>query len=214
MEITAISGTIGFQTYGSVNSAERISTRIIKNRDVDGDSRLNVEELGSRAEILNKVDTNGDNFADQEELFSALKTRLEENSNITIEISLNINVIKASLGSLLADFLDRSASDTQTGLSADNRISNGENQINSDLSERYINALITAGIDDGGVFSGSSSGLSSTSEVRDSLNSLPARENDGRQLLLNLLIDELGTPQDEASSILSTLQSQPFQIIA
>lgn len=213
MEITAISGTIGFQTRGSVNSAERISTRIIKNRDIDGDSRLNVEELGSRSEILNKVDINGDNFADQEELFSALKTRLEENSNTTIEISLNINVIKASLGSLLANFIDRPASDTQTGLSTDNRISNGENQINSDISERYINALITAGIDDGGVF-GTSSGLSSTSEVRDSLSSLPARENDGRQLLLNLLIDELGTPPNEASTILTTLQSQPLQIIA
>jgi hypothetical protein len=50
--------------------------------------------------------------------------------------------------------------------------------------------------------------------VRDSVSFLSTTQTDGRQLLLNLLIEELGTPRDEAIAILSTLQNQPFQAVA
>ena len=213
MEISAISGSISVQSHVSQQSAERISTRVLETRDIDGDNRLNVDELGRQSGVFNKIDLNGDNFVDQQELFTALAKRLGERNNITIEISLNINIIKANLGSLLASVLDRTESETLTNLLNGNGISTDNAQVSSNVRERYINALITAGIDDGGVF-GSTGGLTTSSELRDSVNVLSTTQTDGRQLLLNLLIDELDTPRDEATTILNTLQNQPFQTLA
>jgi len=213
MEISAISSSISVQPRVSQQSAERISTRVIEARDIDGDNQLSANELGRQSGVLSKVDSNGDGFADQQELFTALAKRLEENNTTTIEISLNINVIKANLGSLMANVLDRIESDNLTNLANENALSSDGTQVDSNVRERYINALITAGIDDGGVF-GSEEGLTTSTEVRDSVNSFSATQIDGRQLLLNLLIDELGTPRDEATSILDTLQNQPFQTVA
>ena len=213
MEISAISGSISVQSHVSQQSAERISARVLEARDIDGDNRLNIDELGRQSGVFNKIDSNGDNFADQQELFSALAKRLGERNNTTIEISLNINIIKANLGSLLASVLDRADSDILTNFFNENANSTLDNQVNSNVRERYINALITAGIDDGGVF-GSTGGLTTSSELRDSVNVLSTTQTDGRQLLLNLLIDELDTPRDDATAILSTLQNQPFQALA
>ena len=213
MEITAITGSFSVQSPVSQRSAEIISTRVIETRDIDGDSRLNADELGSQSGVLSKVDSNGDDFADQQELFTALTKRLEEKNNVTIEISLNIHVIKANLGSLLANVLDRADSGTLTDLLNEDTILAEDNKVNPDVSERYINALITAGIDDGGVFGGTG-GLTTSTGVSDSLNPLSTAQTDGRQLLLNLLIEELNTPPDEATAILTTLQSQPFQAVA
>ena len=213
MEISAITGSIGVQSLVSKRGAEIISTRVIEARDIDGDSRLNADELGSQSGVLSKVDSNGDDFADQQELFTALTKRLEEKNNVTIEISLNIHVIKANLGSLLANVLDRADSGTLTDLLNEDTILAEDNKVNPDVSERYINALITAGIDDGGVFGGIG-GLTTSTGVSDSLNPLSTAQTDGRQLLLNLLIEELNTPRDEATAILTTLQSQPFQAVA
>lgn len=213
MEISAISSSISVQSRVSQQNAERISARVIEARDIDGDNRLNVDELGRQSGVFNKIDSNGDNFADQQELFTALAKRLGERNNITIEISIDINVIKANLGSLLASVLDRTESETLTNLLSGNGISSDNVQVDSNARERYINALITAGIDDGGVFA-STGGLTTSSELRDSVNVLSTNQTDGRQLLLNLLIDELGTPRDDATAILSTLQNQPFQTLA
>ena len=213
MEISAITGSIGVQSLVSKRSAEIISTRVIEARDIDGDSRLNADELGSQSGVLSKVDSNGDDFADQQELFTALTKRLEEKNNVTIEISLNIHVIKANLGSLLTNVLDRADSGTLTDLLNEDTILAEDNKVNPDVSERYINALITAGIDDGGVFGGIG-GLTTSTGVSDSLNPLSTAQTDGRQLLLNLLIEEMDTPRDEATAILTTLQSQPFQAVA
>ena len=213
MEISAISSSINVQSRVSQPSAERISTRVIEARDIDGDNRLSANELGGQSGVLSKVDSNGDGFANQQELFAALANRIEERNNTTIEISLNINIIKANLGSLMANVLDRIESETLTNLLNENAISSNEAQVDSNVRERYINALITAGIDDGGVFA-SGSGLTTSNELRDSVNSFSTTQIDGRQLLLNLLIDELGTPRDEATTILDTLQNQPFQTVA
>lgn len=213
MEISAISSSINVQSRVSQPSAERISTRVIEARDIDGDNRLSANELGRQAGVLSKIDSNGDGFAGQQELFAALANRLEERNNTTIEISLNINIIKANLGSLMANVLDRIDSETLTNLPNENGISSNEAQVDSNVRERYINALITAGIDDGGVFA-SGGGLTTSNELRDSVNSFSTTQVDGRLLLLNLLIDELGTPRDEATTILDTLQNQPFQTVA
>lgn len=213
MEISAISSSINVQSRVTQQSAEEISTRVIEARDIDGDNRLSANELGRQSEVFSKVDANGDGFADQQELFTALTKRLEERNNTTIEISLNINIIKANLGSLMANVLDRIESETLTNLPNENGISSDETQVDSNVRERYINALITAGIDDGGVF-GSEEGLTTSTEVRDSVNSFSTTQIDGRQLLLNLLIEELDTPRDEATAILDTLQNQPFQTVA
>ena len=213
MEISAITSSISIQSRVSQQSAEKISERVLEARDIDGDNRLNVDELGRQAGVFNKIDLNGDNFVDQQELFSALAKRLEERNNVTIEISIDINVIKANLGSLLASVIDRADSDILTNFLNENATSTLDNGVDSNVRERYINALITAGIDDGGVF-GSANGLTTSTEVRDSVDSFSVTQIDNRQLLLNLLIEELGTPRDDATAILSTLQNQPFQIIA
>ena len=213
MEISAISSSINVQSRVSQQSAEKISARVLEARDIDGDNRLNVDELGRQAGVFNKIDLNGDNFADQAELFTALAKRLEERNNVTIEISIDINVIKANLGSLLASVIDRADSDILTNFLNENATSTLDNGVDSNVRERYINALIIAGIDTDGVF-GSANGVTTSTEVRDSVDSFSATQIDNRQLLLNLLIEELGTPRDDATAILSTLQNQPFQIIA
>ena len=213
MEITAIAGSIGFQTRGTLQSAERINPRISGTRETYGDNRLHVDPPGGRTETLNNVNANENIFGDQQELFSALNSRIAESNNPTIEISLNINIIKANLGSLLATALDQPATDPLINSSVGTGTFNDGNQIDSNVRERYINALITVGIDDSVLFDGTN-GLSTPTDGLDLINSLPSTQGDGRQLLLNLLIGELGTPQDEATAIVNTLQSQPFQTVA
>ncbi len=197
MEISAIAGSISVQSRITQQSADRIN---------------NTNELGSTS-LASKIESSGDDFGGQQELFSALVQRLEENNSTTIEISLNINVIKANLGSLLALVLDRDGQGTLDTLLGENGIIANDDQVSPDVQERYINALITGGIDDGGLF-GTEGGLTTYNELRESVNSLSTSQTDGRQLLLDLLIGELGTPQDDATSILSTLLSQPFQAVA
>ena len=213
MEIVAITGHFGIHSRNSIQSVEKTTARIFENKDSDGDKQLSAQELRNRPRLLDKVDTNGDNFFNQEELFARLTRRLEEKSDFSFEVSLNINVIKANLGDLLASVLNRSDSGSLGNLLTTNRGSTENSQTNSNANERYINALITAGIDDGG-FSGGTGGLTTNSELRDTLYPLSTTQNDGRQLLLNLLTSELGTPEDDALVILSILQSQSFQTVA
>jgi hypothetical protein len=204
MEITAIVGNIGIRSPRSLPSPEKISTPIIENNDGDG---------GNRSGRLNKVDSNSDIFVNQNELFTALTKRIEERNNTSIQISLNINVIKANLGTLLSSTQNQSDSDTLTNLFTEDSISTEVNQSSSNVRERYINALITSGIEDGGLFN-SSSTLSTNTENSSFLNPLAANQGDGRQLLFNLLVQVLGTPAEDALAILNTLQSQSFQTVA
>jgi len=213
MEITAITGYFGIRPQTLVQSAESTTARVFENRDSDGDNQLSVQELGNRSGLLAKVDADGDNFVNQEELFAGLTKRLEEKSDFSIEISLNINVIKANLGNLLTSVLNRSDSDSLSNLFTTNGVSTDNSQVNSYANERYINALITAGIDDGG-FLGGTGGLTTSSELRDVISPISTTQNDGRQLLIDLLTRELGTPEEDALAILSALQSQSFQTVA
>ncbi len=170
-------------------------------------------QSGNRSGILNKVNSNSDIFVNQNELFAALTKRIEERNNTSIQISLNINVIKANLGTLLSSTQNQSDSDTLTNLFTEDSIFTEVNQSSSNVRERYINALITSGIEDGGLFS-SSSTLSTNTENSSFLNPLAANQGDGRQLLFNLLVQVLGTPAEDALAILNTLQSQSFQTVA
>ena len=213
MEITAITGYFGIRPRTSVQSAEKITARVFENRDNDGDNQLSVQELRNRSRLMAKVDANGDNFVNQEELFAGLTKRLEEKSDFSFEVSLNINVIKANLGDLLTSVLNRSDSGSLNNLLTTRGVSTDNSQINSNANERYINALITAGIDDGG-FIGGTGGLTTSSELGDVISPISTTQNDGRQLLLNLLTRELDTPEEDALAILSVLQSQSFQTVA
>jgi len=213
MEITAITGYFGIYPRNSVQSTEKTIARVFENKDSDGDNQISVQELANRSSLLAKVDANGDNFVNQEELFAGLTKRLEEKSDFSFEVSLNINVIKANLGDLLTSVLNRSDSDSLSNLLTIKGVSTDNSQINSNANERYINALITAGIDDGG-FTGGTGGLTTSSELRNAISPFSTTQNDGGQLLLNLLTRELGTPEEDALAILSVLQSQSFQTIA
>ena len=213
METTAITGQFGIRPRTSIQSSERITARVFENRDSDGDNQLSVQELGNRSGLLNKVDTNGDNLVNQEELFAGLMKRLEEKSDFSIEVSLNINVIKANLGNLLTSVLNRSESDSLNNLFTTNSVSTESSQNNSNSNERYINALINAWIEDGG-FLGGTGGLTTNSELRDAISPISTTQNDGERLLLDLLTTELGTPEEDAMAILSILQSVSFQTVA
>lgn len=213
MELTAITGYVGIRPQTSVQSTEKITGIVLDKRDSGGGNQLSVQELGNQSAIPAKVDASGDNFANQEELFTGLTKRLEEKSDFSVEISLNINVIKANLGSLVASVLNRSESESLINLLTTDSISSDNAEVNTNANERYINALITAGIDGGG-FAGGTGGLTTNSELRDAISPFSATQNDGRQLLLDVLTSELGTPEDDALVILSTLQSQSFQTVA
>jgi len=165
-------------------------------------SRQNADRIPTRTTANREAET--DIFAGKKELFAALVKRLEESNITSFKVSVNINVIKANLGNLLTTFLGRSETETLASLFTDSRISDEANLANVDVRERYISALMTAGTDTNSLFGGRSN----------SINSFLTNQNDGSQLLLNLLIEELGTPQEEATAILNTLQSQPFQTVA
>ena len=213
MEITAITGYLGIRPRTSAQSAEKITSRVFENTDSDGDNQLSVQELRNSSRLLAKVDSNGDNFVNQEELFAGLTKRLEEKSGFSYEISLNINVIKANLGDLLTSVLNRSDSGSLTNLLTTQGVSTDNSQVNTNANERYIKALITAGIDDGGFFGGTGD-VTSNSELSNAISPFSTTQNDGRQLILNLLTSELGTPKEDALAILSVLQSQSFQTVA
>lgn len=181
MEINAITGSIVVQPRSSPQNAERTPTRTTANREVENDIS-----------------------AGEKELFTALVKRLEESNITSIEVSLNINVIKANLGNLLTTSLGRSETETLESLFTDSRISEEANLATVNVRERYISALIAAGTDTNSIFGGTDN----------SINPFSTNQNDGSQLLLNLLTEELGTPRDEATAILNTLQSQPFQTVA
>jgi len=205
MEVSAISASINIQSRDSHHSAENIGRRVIENHDSDGDGRLSVQELGNRPELLRRIDSNRDNFADQDELFYALAKRLEKQAGLSIEISLDINVIKASLGNLLSETLET--------ISPENRTSEEQSALDISIRERYIGAIAFDGIDNGQLFSGSTN-ISPTSDSNNFGNLFSSSQNDGRQLLLDLLVGELGTPRNEAVGILNALQNQSFSIFA
>jgi len=197
MEISAISGSLSVQSRISQQNVERVRS---------------ADELGRQSRAPGSVSSGEDEFGGQQELFAALTTRLEESNSTTIEISLNINVIKASLGNLMAIVLERNGQES-ANLLDEVGIAASDAQVSSDVRERYINALITAGIDDGGLF-GTAGGLTASNEIRDTVNSLSTSQSDGRQLLLDLLIEELDIARDDAAEILNTLVNQPFQAVA
>ena len=213
MDIAAISASIGIQTRVSPPNIERTVTRVIENRDVDGDKLLSPAELGNRSDLFNRVDSNGDSFVNQEELFTALSRRLEERSDVSIQISLDINVIKANLGSLLSSIQGQSDSGGLVNLLDTDNIPAELSRSDANARERYINAFITDGLDLGGFFN-SSGTLSSSTDGINSLNPFVFQQNDGRELLLNLLVEELGTPRQDAVTIINILQSQSFETVA
>ena len=213
MDIAAISASIGVQARVTPPNIERTVTRVIENRDVDGDKRLSPAELGTRADLFNRVDSNGDSFVNQEELFTALSRRLEERSDVSVQISLNINVIKANLGSLLSSIQGQSDSGGLVNLLNTDNIPAELSRSETNARERYINAFITNDLDLGGFFNSSGTLSSSTDDIN-SLNPFTFQQNDGRELLLNLLVGELGTPRQDAVTIINILQSQTFETVA
>jgi len=201
MQINPISGNFPVQTRDSLLRTERTSTRVTE------------IGVGNRPETPNTIESKSDTFSSQKELFATLTSKLEEKNSTSIQISFNINVIKANLGSLLSGAINRSDSNTLTNLFSDNRISLDNSQSNPATRERYINALITTGIGGSGLFN--STGTLSTSPVTNSaLNPFAINQTDGNQLLLNLLVGELETPQDDAIKLLNALLNETFQTVA
>jgi hypothetical protein len=206
MNIGGIISYTGTQVRDSYQSAEKISNHIIETKDIDGDSQLSIDELGRGSEIINRVDTNGDNLVNQEELLSALSERLrEQNINLT-NVTINLNVIKTTLGNMISELLTQSDSENLINLLTENQISGSNDQLRSLELESYLAALSTPGINEN--FS------VNDNQLIDSQNSLGSALFDGRLFLLNLLIDRLGTPEEDANNIVDILRNQSFSILA
>ena len=207
MNIGGIISYAGIQVQNSYQSAGKISNRLIEAKDIDGDSQLSVEELGKRSGIINRADTNGDNLVNQEELLSVLSDRLrEQNINLT-NVTINLNVIKTTLGNMVSELLNQSDSENLINLLTDNQSSGSNDQLRGIELESYLAALSTPGINEN--FSFNDNQL-----LSDSQSTLGSALYDGRLFLLNLLIDRLGTPEEDANDIIDILKNQSFSIVA
>jgi len=207
MNIGGIISYTGIQVRNSYQSAEKISNGIIETKEVDGDSQISVEELGRGPEIINRVDINGDSLVNQEELLSALSERLrEQNINLT-NVTINLNVIKTTLGNMISELLTQSDSENLINLLTENQISGSNDQLRSLEFESYLAALSTPGINENFSFN-------DNQPLSDSQNLLGSALFDGRLFLLNLLIDRLGTPEEDANNIVDILRNQSFSILA
>ncbi|MBT8362198.1 MAG: hypothetical protein HKP41_22655 [Desulfobacterales bacterium] len=185
----------------------KISSRVIETRDIDGDSQLSVEELGTRSGIINSADANGNNLVNQEELLNVLSDRLrEQNINLT-SVTINLNVIKTTLGNMISELLNQSDSENVINLLADNQSSGSNDQLRSIELESYLAALSTPGINEN--FS-----INDNQLLSDSQSTLGSALYDGRLFLLNLLIERLGTPEEDANDIIDILKNQSFSIVA
>lgn len=209
MMINGISGTQALQLRSSSSNLENVSSLYTENNN----SQVSPLELKSPEQIFSQVDTNSDSIIDQEELFAALTKKLETRSETSIQISIDINVIKAHIGSLLSSEFNRFDSEFINGLS--NLANSSGEQSRSDINtrERYISALITADIDNGGFF-GNSGTFSSNGGSTSPLSFFSLNQGDGRELLFNLLVDDLETPEQDALTIIQLLQNISFQTYA
>ena len=206
MEVYSINATIGLGSR--LPSAERMSTRIINNRDTNGDNQLSATEFYRNEQTFNRIDSDNDNLVSRQELLTALSERLAERTGTGAEVSFSINIIKARLGTLVADILRSSGDSGETLLAgqANGAVANDRAEINA--RQRYISSYFTAAIDDD--LFGGTSGLDGSSP----LNLFGINGNDGRDVLLSLLTDELQTSQAEAESVLELLQNTTLELFA
>lgn len=215
MEIGAVNSSISIRTQISSPRTAEVASRIITRNDTDDDNRLSVSELSkASARFINKIDTNSDSFVDQEELLTALQRRIGERTDIRVEVSLNINVLKANLGNLLSSILSSdSGSNPLSNTFNESILADGTSEVNTNTRERFIRAFILNGLENRGL-PGSSNTLSGIFDSNATISALSNGGNDNRQLLLSLLIDQLNTPEDEANEILKILQEQTFSVVA
>lgn len=207
MNIAGIASYASIQVRNSYQNAEKISNRVIETRDIDGDSKLSVEELGGRSEIINRADVNGDNLVNQEELLSVLSDRLREQNISLTNVTINLNVIKTTLGNMISELLNQSDSESVINLLRDNRGSGSNGQLRSLELESYLAALSTPNINQNFAFNDNQS-------ISDAQSILGSALYDGQLFLLNLLVDRLATPEEDATDIINILRNQSFSIVA
>ena len=145
------------------------------------------------------------------DVLSILVQRLQERTETTLDVSLSINVIKANLGSLLSGVLANSNSDPFTSLPADNLTGSQLQEVDPGTRARLFSALATAGLDNGNLFT--STGTRENGSLSGIIGTPGAVSTDGRELLLNLLVKELNTPENDAISIISIFQENRFEIV-
>ena len=207
MNIAGIASYASIQVRSSYQNVEKITNRVIETRDIDGDSKLSVEELGGRSEIITRADANGDNRVNQEELLNALSDRLREQNISLTNVTINLNVIKTTLGNMISELLNEADAENALNLLSDNQAANGNEQLRSLELESYLAALTTPDITENVAFN-------DTQRISDAQTILGSALYDGQLFLLNLLIDRLGTPEEDANDIIDILRNQSFSIVA
>jgi hypothetical protein len=207
MNIAGIASYASIQVRSSYQNVEKISNRVIEARDIDGDSKLSVEELGGRFEIITSADANADNRVNQEELLNALSDRLREQNISLTNVTINLNVIKTTLGNMISELLNEADAENALNLLSDNQAANGNEQLRSLELESYLAALTTPDITENFAFN-------DTQRISDAQTILGSALYDGQLFLLNLLIDRLGTPEEDANDIIDILRNQSFSIVA
>ena len=141
------------------------------------------------------------------ELLTMLAQKLQERTDISINLSVTVNVIKARLGLQLSELLANNNADPLTGTLTGLQTQDAD----PNIRERLFAALATAGLDDGLLFS--NTGTLTTGNNSSIAGALSAGQSDGRDLLFGLLVNEFETTEDDAIEILRTFQESRFEIV-
>ena len=149
--------------------------------------------------------------SDAKELLAMLAQKLQERSDISINVSVTVNVIKARLGLQLSELLANSDSDTLSSLLTGNLSGLQTQDADPNVRERLFAALATAGLDDGLLFN--DTGTLTNGNNSSIAGALSSGQSDGRDLLFGLLVNELETSEDDAIEILRTFQESRFEIV-
>ncbi len=175
------------------------------------DSALAIASVGESAATGEATGVN-ELSAGVGELLSALAQRLQERSETTLNVSVSINVIKANIGSMLSGILSNTNADIFDGLLAGNLTGSQLQDVDPSVRARLFSALATAGLDNGDLFT--STGALDSGGGSGIIGALSSGSADGRDLLLNLLVNELNTPEDDAIALISVFQENRFEIVA
>jgi hypothetical protein len=174
------------------------------------DSPLSITSVGENG-ATGAATSVGELSSGAAELFSVLAQRLQDRTGISIDVSVSINVIKANLGNLLSTILTSDDSNILDDLLAENLSQSQVQEADPDVRARLFSALATAGLDDGGLFT--SAGTLDNGSGSGIIGALSSGSTDGRELLLNLLVNELNTPEDDAFALISIFQENRFEIV-
>lgn len=196
MEISAVNAILNLSPRQPNESFPRLGTE-----QADAAREIPASQSGQRGEVEGLEGSVG-------ELLLALAQRIGEGNEGDIDLSLSISIIRANLGSQIADLF--SQENQLLGDLLAGGTSSSSSEADTNLRQRLFADLALQGLEDGALFN--SSGL-----IENGFNTSATTSSaqiDTRTLLYGLLVGELGTSRDEAIEVLQALRQNPFEAFA